>query len=60
MISAQNPKPVILHITHTDIRSDSRILKELEALASFENYQILGIGFELNEGAASNLDQRKF
>jgi glycosyltransferase involved in cell wall biosynthesis len=60
MISAQNSKPVILHISHTDIRSDSRILKELEALTTFENYRILGIGFELDEGAATNLDQRKF
>jgi glycosyltransferase involved in cell wall biosynthesis len=60
MFSVQNAKPVILHITHTDIRSDSRILKELEALTTFENYKILGLGFELDEGAATNLDQRKY
>ncbi|MDA9003868.1 hypothetical protein N9J26_00080 [bacterium] len=33
----------VLHLSHTDIRSDSRILKEMSAIASTE-YQVLGVG----------------
>lgn len=40
----------LLHLTHTDIRSDSRILKEMEA-ASKSGYRVYGIGIELSEGA---------
>lgn len=47
----------ILHLTHTDIRSDSRILKEMEA-ASEAGYDISGIGIQLNEGGKNvNLDK---
>ena len=35
----------ILHISHTDIKSDSRILKEMNALASASGNNLFGIGF---------------
>ncbi len=40
----------VLHITHTDIRSDSRILKEMSALAAV-GYTVNGIGVAHEEGA---------
>lgn len=40
----------ILHITHTEIGSDSRILKEMGSLAS-AGYQLGGLGVTLDEGA---------
>lgn len=42
----------LLHLSHTDIRSDSRILKEMNALATISNCKVIGIGFELNEAEA--------
>lgn len=39
-----------LHLTHTDIESDSRILKEMGALAG-AGYAVSGIGVVLEEGA---------
>ena len=39
----------ILHFSQTDIRTDSRILKELKALANF-GYDVLGIGVSADEG----------
>lgn len=39
-----------LHLTHTDIESDSRILKEMGALAA-AGYIVSGIGVALDEGA---------
>lgn len=43
---------VFLHLSHTDIRRDSRILKEMEALADVSKGKIIGIGFELSETEA--------
>ncbi len=40
-----------LHISHTDIRSDSRILKEMAAIATMANTEVIGIGVEDREGA---------
>lgn len=40
----------ILHLTHTDIEFDSRILKEMGALAA-AGYVVSGIGVVLDEGA---------
>lgn len=40
----------ILHLTHTDIESDSRILKEMGALV-VAGYEVSGIGVVLDEGA---------
>ena len=40
----------ILHLTHTDIESDSRILKEMGALTAV-GYTVSGIGVTLSEGA---------
>src|SRR5690554_1162225 len=39
-----------LHLTHTDIESDSRILKEMGSLAS-AGYVVSGIGVVLEDGA---------
>jgi glycosyltransferase involved in cell wall biosynthesis len=36
----------ILHISHTDIRVDSRILKELEAISSIESSEVIGFGID--------------
>ncbi|MBK9624802.1 MAG: hypothetical protein IPO38_09670 [Rhodocyclaceae bacterium] len=41
-----------LHLTHTDIETDSRILKEMGVLAE-AGYEIYGMGIEL-EGAAKS------
>jgi glycosyltransferase involved in cell wall biosynthesis len=35
-----------LHISHTDIRSDSRILKEIAAVATMADSEVIGIGVE--------------
>jgi glycosyltransferase involved in cell wall biosynthesis len=48
----QKIKKNILHLTHTDIRCDSRILKEIKALDQ-ANYNVFGIGAELDENAKS-------
>ena len=42
----------ILHLTHTDLRYDNRILKELESLAEIKKYEITAIGVKLDEDAA--------
>lgn len=40
----------ILHLTHTDINHDSRILKEMQSIANnFNTCKVSGIGVELNE-----------
>lgn len=41
-------KTKVLHVTHTDISSDSRIIKELIALRQC-GFSLYGIGVELNE-----------
>ena len=41
----------ILHLTHTDLRYDNRILKELEALGEEKNYDVFAIGIFLDESA---------
>lgn len=41
----------ILHLSHTDIRYDSRILKEMEAIARVNVFQVFGIGINLDEGS---------
>ena len=44
----------ILHLTHTDIASDSRILKEMHCIAKLDDtYNVSGIGVIQNEGAAN-------
>ncbi len=40
----------ILHLTHTDIESDSRILKEIEALAT-SGYAVSGLGVAISDGS---------
>ena len=41
----------ILHLTHTDLRYDNRILKELEALSEIDNFRIMALGVLLKENA---------
>ena len=41
----------ILYLSHTDIRSDSRILKAMNT-ALDDGYSIFSVGVELREGAA--------
>jgi glycosyltransferase involved in cell wall biosynthesis len=41
----------ILHLTHTDLRYDNRILKELEALGEEKSYDIFALGIFLDERA---------
>lgn len=40
----------ILHISHTDIRYDSRILKEMVSLSSVTDYEVIGYGIDDNKG----------
>ena len=45
----------ILHLTHTDIKADSRILKEMQSIAkSNKNYNVQGIGIDRREDRNSN------
>lgn len=44
----------ILHLTHTDIRFDNRIIKEIEALSAIDDYNVCGIGMAFDEGSAEN------
>lgn len=46
----------LLHLTHTDIYSDNRILKELKSLAMNSKYQILGYGIERNQTAVKEVE----
>ena len=50
-----NKKPRLLHLSHTDIAYDSRILKEITA-AKDSGYDVLGIGMSARE---EELGQRK-
>jgi len=49
----------ILHLTHTDLRYDNRILKELEVLSEINRYKIIALGVKLNE-SASYADRKIF
>lgn len=40
----------ILHISHTDIRFDSRILKEMDSLSLITDYEVIGYGIDDNKG----------
>jgi glycosyltransferase involved in cell wall biosynthesis len=47
----------ILHLTHTDILHDSRILKEMQTIVKFNTtYSVHGIGVVLNEGSTATKD----
>ncbi len=43
----------VLHLSHTDIKTDSRILKEMGVLAN-AGYKVSGLGIKLQEGAAES------
>ena len=49
----------ILHLSHTDIRSDSRILKEMYALSKV-GYNVSGIGVMLDEATVQSDYQKDF
>ena len=42
-------KKLIVHISHTDINFDNRILKEMATLANVENFYVHGVGVIENE-----------
>ena len=45
----------ILHISHTNIETDSRILKEIKGLSKYKNYYVTAIGiFDSNESKPIN------
>lgn len=46
-----NQKKVVLHLSHTDIRTDSRILKELNSLSETAAYNIHAIGVSATDEA---------
>lgn len=45
---------IILHLTHTDVMQDSRILKEISAIASIRDVKIRAIGLREKNGAINN------
>ncbi len=47
-----------LHISHTDINFDSRILKEMTALSESNKYSLFGIGVAMKEGNAASAQSR--
>lgn len=51
----------ILHLTHTDIRTDSRILKELSALNNAGIYNLFGVGISepQKQGGVSDIHSAK-
>jgi glycosyltransferase involved in cell wall biosynthesis len=50
----------ILYLTHTDVNSDSRILKEMQSIArSKDEYIVSGIGVVLNRGEQHTNDTQK-
>lgn len=51
----------VLHLSHTDIRSDSRILKEMKALSECDGqYSLYGLGVAMDEGGAESALPRSF
>jgi glycosyltransferase involved in cell wall biosynthesis len=45
----------VLHLTHTDIKCDSRILKEMQSISKSNNkYYVQGVGMERNEDRNSS------
>ncbi len=47
------PKCTVIHLSHTDVRFDARILKELEAVAALNEVRVVAFGVDHDEGAAS-------
>lgn len=42
----------IIHISHTDVRCDARILKEIEAVSVLDDVKVIAFGVDHDEGAA--------
>lgn len=53
-------KKKILHISPTDVRYDSRILKELKALEELPDVRLSAFGINDNEGHKYDIDQREY
>lgn len=47
---------ILLHLSPTDIRYDSRILKELKALESIDNTKLMAFGIDDDEGHQYSID----
>lgn len=47
----------VLHITHTSVYEDSRILKEIEALSDTNLYEVYSIGVAAKKGGAKTLNK---
>lgn len=47
-------KKIVIHLSHTDIKTDSRILKEMMAISDVPSLNVIGIGLELDEGVPSS------
>jgi glycosyltransferase involved in cell wall biosynthesis len=48
-----NRSTAVVHITHTDVRADARILRQLEALGAQSWLDVRAIGLESDEGIAA-------
>jgi len=48
----------LLHLSHTDIRYDSRILKEINSLERLVGCDIIAFGIEVHEGASASTSSR--
>ncbi len=44
----------ILHLTHTDVTTDNRILKQIIALLKIKNYKVSCFGIKLKEGSSKS------
>ena len=44
----------VLHLSHTDVRADSRILKELDAIEGIGSLDIFAVGVDRNEGVKNH------
>lgn len=54
------PTFIVLHLSQTDIRCDSRILKELSSLAKRSEYEVYGIGVASDEASHINNQEQNF
>ncbi|XOF34032.1 MAG: glycosyltransferase [Candidatus Electrothrix sp. YB6] len=54
--SKEPVKKIVLHLSHTDIRADSRILKEIEAHRKTGGYKVYAIGLYRNLAGKTHSD----
>lgn len=48
----------IFHLTHTDINTDSRILKQIKSLSFEKSFSIYGLGIKLNDSSVKDFLNR--